>query len=436
MRLSVRVMLGKIRQELKQGKTLLQFGFLKATGQGLGLVAPLVIGKFFADSLSPEAAEELYGSYSLAKMLVFFFSTLLIASSQAPFIVFANQERGQTGRINKTFSVQLSFFILSFCIFFGVILPSTRLATNLAQIGGRDFVFVVLAFVGLAFKMFVCNLFMALGQRIKNSFAELLFGGLMLSLVFIFYQAGRLNLGTIFLVYLISGCAVALIFINFIDFSQLRPLGIDRRLFGEMLNFTKWVMLGATAVYFINWGGLLVLRMFNPLGDIGTYNMGYQIFKGLATLTFVINAYFLPFVSQHIEDSSKVRDYLYNKRPKIFVLGSTAIGILFVVSPYFFKLFYGEVYGGSVTVLRILLIGLVMLYYSVFYETLILAVKRYKFTQTVYVCQVLLSLLLALLLVPKIGINGAAVAAVLAYFCRAATMELYFRVKLKKLLKL
>lgn len=434
-------MLRKIKQELKEGKTLLQFGFLRATGQALGMIAPLVIAKFFADALTKDAAEKLYGSYSLAKMTVFFFSTLLIASCQTPFIVFANQERGQTGKINKTFSVQLSFFLLGFFIFFAVTLPFSKYIAALAKISRVDLLFVLPAFVGLALKSFTGNLFMAMGQRIKNSLAELVFGFLTISLVFVLYWTGTMNLRTVFLVYPISGLSVALIFLWAVDINQLRPLHIDKQHFKEMLNFTKWLMLGAGAVYFINWGGNLVLRLFTSIGgvsmgDIGTYNVGYQIFKGIVMLTFIINSYFLPFVSQHVEDPAKMKSYLFNKRPKILLLGLIVIGLIFVVAPYLFKLFFGEVFQDSVTVLRILLVGSVLLFYSVFYETVLVAMKKYKFTQAVYILQVLLSMLFALLLVPVMGMVGVVVATVIAYFFRAATMEIYFRVKLKKLLKL
>ena len=435
-------MLRRIRQEFKQGKTLLQFGFLKGFGQALGLIAPLVIARYFASPGVPnETAEALYGNYSLAKMVMFFFAALLITSTQAPFVVFANQERAKNGKINKAFSVQLTFIILSFCIFFAVIVPSGKYIADLAGINRGDLFFVGLAFVGIALKTFICTLFMAMNERIKNAIAELVFGGSMLCFIFAFYFSHRLNLRAAFLSYLLSGLVLVLTFIWFIDFEKLRPLSLDKPLFRDMLNFTKWIMAGAMAVYFINWGGPLVLRLFTSIGDvtmgdIGNYSLGYQIFKGIVMLTFIVNSYFLPFVSQHVEDPAKMKSYLFNKRPKIFLLGLIVIGLVFVAAPYLFKLFFGEVFQDSVTVLRILLIGSVLMFYAVFYDPILHSLKKYKFTQTVNVLQVLLSMLLALLLVPVMGMVGAVVATVIAYFFRAATMEVYFRVKLKKLLKL
>jgi O-antigen/teichoic acid export membrane protein len=203
-----------------------------------------------------------------------------------------------------------------------------------------------------------------------------------------------------------------------------------------MFDFTKWAMLGASALYFINWGDNLVLRYFVSMGDIGDYNLGYQVFKGIATLTYIVNAYFLPFVSQHIEDAAKMKSYLFNKRPRIFILGFAAIGLLFVLAPHLFSFFYGDIYRHSVVVLRILLVGSVLILYSSFYIPVFDALKKYKFVHIVNIAQVLLNLFLNLLLVPAIGMLGAAVATVFAYFCTIVVYEAYFRVKLKKLLKL
>jgi O-antigen/teichoic acid export membrane protein len=417
-----------IKREFEQGRTLLQFGFLTAVGQALGMIAPLVIAKFF----SPE----LFGSYSLAKMVIFFFTSLLISASQAPFIVFANQERVQTGKINKSFSVQCILLSFAAVIYLLLSLAFNRAVTAFAKISTADLVFMSLAFIGIALQTFLGNLFMALGERMKNAWVEFVFGGLSLLLIFVFYLIGKITLQTVFLIYFISAIFVAAVFIKIIDFKMLLPFYFDREHFREMFNFTKWIMLGASAVYFINWGDNLVLRYFVSMEDIGQYNLGYQIFKGVATLTFIINGYFLPFVSQHTEDKAMMRSYLYDKRPKIFFLGFAGIILFFIIAPYILNLIYSGIYSDSITVLRILLIGSVIILYTTFYMPVFNALKRYKFTQSILLFQVLLNLLLDLLLVPLMGMLGAAVATVIAYFCWAVAVEIYFRAKLTRALNL
>lgn len=421
-------MLNRIKQELAQGKTLLQFGSLKATGQVLGMVAPLVVAKFFSPAL--------FGSYSLAMMVVFFFASLLFAFAQTPFIVFANQERAKTGKISKSFSVQCIFLVFSIIGFLLINLFCSKAIMAFAKISLTDLLFMSLAFIGLALKTFLCNLFMAMGQRIKNSIAELIFGSSVLVLVSALCLTDNINMTTVFLTYFASGSLVVILFIKTIDFSLLLPICFDKQHFKEMVNFAKWLLLGTTSAYFIGWGDNLVLRLFAPMGDIGTYNLGYQLFKGIGMLTFIIYVYFLPFVSQHIEDSAKMRNYLFNKRPKIFLVGLVVIGLFFVAVPYAFKFIYKGVYQDSVTVLWILLIGSVSRLYVIFYDPILNALKKYKFAQTVTLLQLLLNLFLDLLLVPVMGIYGAAVATVIAYFCRTIIYEIYFRKRIRGLFEI
>jgi Na+-driven multidrug efflux pump len=58
------------------------------------------------------------------------------------------------------------------------------------------------------------------------------------------------------------------------------------------------------------------------------------------------------------------------------------------------------------------------------------------FSQIANLFQVVLNLILDLLLVPAMGMLGAAVATAFAYLCHAVAVEVYFRVKLKESLKL
>jgi O-antigen/teichoic acid export membrane protein len=153
-------------------------------------------------------------------------------------------------------------------------------------------------------------------------------------------------------------------------------------------------------------------------------------------LTFVLNTYFLPFVSEHIENKVKMKEYLFKKRPKIFLLGTVAVGLLFLVSPYIFKFVYGDAFQNSVTVLRILLVGSVFVLYIVFYVPLLNSLKKYKFVQVMHVLQIIVKLVLSIILIPRFGLSGAAIATVIAYFCKTVFYELYFRMRLRALLGL
>jgi O-antigen/teichoic acid export membrane protein len=419
--------LHKIRGEIAEGKTLIQFGFVGALGQGFGMITPLVIARFFTP--------ELLGSYYLTKMVLFFFASLLLSYMQTPFVVFASQERGKTGKINKSFSVQCTFYAFSAAAFLLVIVFGGKAIAEFAKISLKDLFFVAMAFVGIALKTVLCNLFLSLGQRMRNALAELVFGSVSIICVVAFCLAGRVNIQNVFLVYFIAGLLVAVVFGWRLDYRVLGPLTFDKRQFRDTLAFTKWIIIGATAAYFIGWGDSIVLRFLTSMGDVGTYNLGYDIFKGTTMLIFIIYVYFLPFVSQHIDDNVKIREYLLVKRPKIFLLGLAGIAACFILAPYVFRIAYRGVYQDSVTIVRILLIGSVLALYNIFYEVVFDALKKYRVTQTAVVLQVLLNLILDVILVPLMGITGAAIAAVVGYAVRVVIYEMYFRTNIQSRLK-
>jgi hypothetical protein len=188
--------LKKIKREMVEGKTLLGFGALRSIGQGLAMLEPLIVAKIFAP--------ELFASYILAKMIVYFFLTLTIVSSTSPFIVFASQERVETGKINRTFSVQLTFLTAGILVFVAIILPFQNYFAAFAGISSGDLAFVLLACVGLALKTFVCNLLMAINARVRCAAAELTFGILILSLLLYLCFIGKVNIKSVFFIQFIA----------------------------------------------------------------------------------------------------------------------------------------------------------------------------------------------------------------------------------------
>lgn len=418
--------LHKIRGEIAEGRTLLQFGFLRAVGQSLAMVEPLVVAKFFAPNL--------FANYALAKMIVFFFLMLLTAS-MSPFIVFANQERSQTGRVNRAFSVQVTFLVLSLCIIAVLALPFSKYFAAFAGISLSDLFFVLLAFVGLALKTFVCNLLMAVNERVKNAMAELVFGVLSITFIICLAVLNSVHLRSVFAAQFVASVILAAAFIRTVNFKLLGPFGIDRGYLRQMFDFARWVMVGAVAVYFVDWGDNLVLRYYVSMEQIGIYSFAYQIFKGVVMLTSIVDNYFVPFVSMNIANKKSMRTYVYSKRPKIFLMGFVIICVLFLCAPYAVGLIYKKVYVQSVGILMVLLVGSVLCLYSAFYTPLLESLKRYKFAQTVNISQGVAKIALALLLVPRMGIYGAALATVAVYMVRVVSYEIYFRKCIKGLFR-
>ena len=416
-------MIDKFKKELNQSKNFFGFSFLKIFGQGMTFILPLAIAKI----LSPEG----FGSYSLSMMIVFFFTSAFIASSQTPFVVYANEELKKTKKINKSFSVQLLFLLSSIIFFIILTFVFSSYIINFANISNLQLAFLFLAYLGIGLNSVIENLFLALNKRINHSLYSLAIGIVNVVLLLLFYFQNNLNLNTIFLIYFLSSIISSFLFLHKIDITIIFPFVFDKKLFREMFQWTRWQIMGLTAVYFINWGDNLVLRYFVSMEEIGAYNLGYQVFKGLISLTFILNSYFLPFISHNINDKEKISNYLYVKRPKIMLTGIFCIILLYIIIPKSFAWIYGDIYTESVTILKILLIGNIIALYNVFYTPILNSLKKYKFSQLSNIVHIIINVLLNVVLIPIIGAVGAAVATVIAYFCKTVMFELYFYNKLQ-----
>ncbi|MGA2092863.1 MAG: polysaccharide biosynthesis C-terminal domain-containing protein [Sedimentisphaerales bacterium] len=415
-------MLNRIKKQLIEGKTLLLFGFLK----GLAQVVPLIIAYVFS--------ENTFGTYSLAKMVVFFFITML-TTPQVPFVVYAGRERAETGKINKSFSIQATFFVFSIVLYVVLAVIFNGPIRRFAEVSVSDLICMSLGFVGIALSSFLSNLFLALGQRVKNSLSDLAYGVIMLAIIVGLAATGTLSIKTVFLTYFVSSIITLLIFAGTIPLRNLLPFDFSIIYFWKMFDFTKWVFMGATASFFIDWGDNAILKIFHATtGDIGQYSFAYQIFNGLAAMIYVLNSYFLPFVSENVRDSGKMRNYLYSKKPRILLFGLAILTVVFFACPYAFQIIYKGSYHSSVNILRILLIGCALVLYNTFYIPLMNAMKLYRFSQMVNVVHMIIKVILSLILIPMYGFYGAACGTIVSYLCLTVMYEYYYQIKIKRLL--
>ena len=247
-----------------------------------------------------------------------------------------------------------------------MILAFSKQIATFAEIQYADVPFLVLGFIGIALKTFVCNLFMAINQRLRNAIAEFIFGLSAVSLIFLFYFIDLINLRTVFLVYLISSMVVLLVFVKTFDYKVFLPLKFSSKFILEMMHFSKWPFFGLFAIYLIIWGYNLILRFYKvELADIGDCNVAFQFFKGVVMFASIGGGYFLPFISQNINNKAKIEDFLKRKRMKILFLGIILIAILAVLVPKIISYLYGVKYPHAGLLFVLLLMASICYLYNI-----------------------------------------------------------------------
>jgi O-antigen/teichoic acid export membrane protein len=408
-----------IKTEWHQGKNLISYGALKVTGMGFSFLTPIVLAAFLAP--------ELLGIYSLGMMIVYFFNSVTVLSSASPSVICGIEELTERKKINRTMTSRIIILLGASAIFIFAVLLLKNQIISFTRLNSNQTYLLILVFAGKTIESFIGCIFISLNQRIRESLFQFITSVITLIYILIAHFSIGITLDRVFPVFLIAPLISICFFISPKQYEKFLPLSFDAKNFQALADYARWMAMGGAAVYFLNWGDNIILRNFSSMEDIGVYNLGYQFFKGMIMFFSALNIYFLPFISQHIDNKDKINNYLTVKRSKLFLTGLVFSGCLFYVMPHFVDLAYQGQYQESVLVFRILLIGAVCSFFSMFYDPIFSSLKKFHVIQTIIVFCVIVNLTLDYLLVSRIGFIGAAIATAFTYFLMAALKTYYFR---------
>lgn len=409
-----------IKHILKDHSNLINFTGLKILGELIVFLFPIIIAKF--------VKPEIYGSYSLSMMVVFFSTTLLLGSSITPFIISANKELKTHKSIVKSFTNQLIFFIISLTTIGILFLLFSKFIISFIEIDKILLIYLYLAFIGISIRSLLGNYFLGIDKKIEHTKVSIYYGFSLIILVFIL----GFNLKYIFLNYFLSSIVVLILNLGKINFKQLFPLKFDKQLFLQHWDFTKWQIFGLTAVYFINWGDSIIIKYFLTITDVGVYNLAYQMFKGIISFMYIINTFYLPEISKNIKNKKYIRKYLFKSRIQLFSLITFGTIMAIFISPFILNNFFDKEYQQASIIFQVLLLGVIFKFWSIFYNPLYNVLKRYKYLQLMNIFQIIVNITLGIIMITYIGLIGVAIATSISYLIRTIIDESYFHIKVKK----
>lgn len=386
---------------------------------------PLILAKGFTPAT--------LGIYTLSMMILNLFRSTLVRSSGLPFIIYSNEEIKDQGHVRHFFTARCILLAIATFFFFLLIFLFSEPITQFTQLKLSQMTFLILAYIGHLVGAMVGSSLLAINKRVLSSVYQLLNAGFLLGYIFVMFLLGRLTIEIVLLASLLSP-VIAFVIISYkIPFDKFFPFYFEKRAFMQLVNYTKWVVFGGTAVYLLNWGDNFILRYYVSMDEIGVYNLGYQFFKGIIMLSSIIDAYFLPSIAQNLKNKKYMRRYLFNKRIKLLFLGLGVLGLLFILIPIVVKFFYPSEYHSAVFVFRILCVGGVFAVYLRLYDTVFHAMKKYRFTQSVRIAAVVINLVLDVFFIQRFGFVGAAIATSITYAAMALMNEIYFRMICKEI---
>jgi len=157
----------------------------------------------------------------------------------------------------------------------------------------------------------------------------------------------------------------------------------------------------------------IVISLMRSEAEVGLYNAGFQIYEGLMIVPVILGAVLYPRLSQlFVSDRGRLGDLLSRgmKYMIVIALPVAAWGLLF--SEDIVAKLFGQEYLETALSLSILLCGMVISFQNVLLHTFLNSIDRQKYMLITTLAGLFVAICLDLILIPRYGIVGAAIATI------------------------
>ena len=203
----------------------------------------------------------------------------------------------------------------------------------------------------------------------------------------------------------------------------LGPMLPPRAAYREMALFSAPLLLSSWAGLFgTNWFDLVILKRYVPMSDIGVYSLATQLAGVVQQITVIFSTLLLPHLSVMVAEGQDARiKMLVERLLPYWMLGTSVLfSVILLGARICLPAVFGASFSAAAPVLALLLVGTSALALFNACSPLVTAYGSTWFLTAVCLLSAVSNVLLDLLLIPRFGIMGSALATGLAYAIGAA----------------
>ena len=394
----------------KIGANVLFQGFGRLITAGASLLVTILV----AQSFGPASLGD------LTKVLSFVALFYLVADFGFNAIVVKDactQEEKTTFFLSNLFSLRI---FVSFALIILVFLITFALPFNLEKnTGFSPQIKIGIAIASLTILaqaiLTSANALFQIRMRYDRSTVALFFGSLVtVFLAFLFINYAFFSwpkaLLPIILAYVVGGAISSFLAVSFVK-SQLSGFKLK-------FNFDYWLNLlkrtwpiGLTLVFNLIYFrvDMFILALTRTSTEVGLYSLSYKIFDlSLVFPIFLINASYPTMVESSAKGLKDLLQFSKKIFGVLFVVSSFGLALIFTLAPQVVTLIGGEGFGGSISSLRILVLGLPVFYLTALLMWLLIVFEKQKDLIIIYGSGAVLNVVLNLVFIPQFGYLAAA----------------------------
>lgn len=396
----------------------------------------LLIVYFLALFISKVYSAEVYGRYSIIKSLILVLIILATFGLNTLSIKLSSNSNFYEKGVFKADYLKKSYLLLFFAsilisaiVFFGKSFIALRVFNDKELI--KYFEFFPLFFIASVFLNYNSNTFKGQGKilafSITSSFLTNFLFFVSLLFLYQFFTSSELTLIKV----LSFSFIITLIVSSKYMFPIKQTESLNKIPLRELLKDSLPMMLSSSMIFIIFSIDILMLGMFETSQNVGVYKVVSQIASINTILIIVFGTVVGPKISNfYSENKIKELKQLLQKTLKLVFILTFPIFLILIIFSDTILLFFGESYSIGKQSLIILCICQFLYALSGFVDLTLNMTGNQKIFGKITLFTALLNLLLNFVLIPRLGINGAAIATGLSILTTNFASAIYIKKKL------
>lgn len=371
----------------------------------------MVIGFATSLVLSRRLGVRGFGEFNYLFAFYYFFLAISDLGVTTVVVREASQQRGRAGELIGAmlgFKMALAAMsmIAAWTIIFAFGFPQPLLHALLAFA-------LILPLTALQFPMVVFQVLLRPGYGAAIGVTGRLVGFLLMLAIL----AVGGGLGWLVLCLLLSEALVALLVWRYA--TRLVPVTvcIDRGTWFRIVRLSLPLGVAAICVALINRIDFVMLERMTDLRQVGLYAAAYKVSNLLESFPLILMGSIYPLMSRYAAEDPRRLERVYSRT--LWLLGAVAVplglGITFM-APFIVRLLFGAAFAESAAILAVLVWATVFLYPAVTGGNLLISLQRERISAWLLLAGAALNIGLNLVLIPRHGPLGAAIATAASFF--------------------
>lgn len=211
--------------------------------------------------------------------------------------------------------------------------------------------------------------------------------------------------------YLISSVIFLVVLLLFFHFKILPiKFSLQKSIWKEFLCASWPIGISLILAAIPTTAGVIIMGKMNLLSEVGWYTAARKIISVLVIPAALISQSFFPIVCRAAAESKEKLQKAWNYQIlfKIIVLIPLAITAL-LFSHQIINLIYGQGFAPSALVLQILITNCMFIYINSNFSQILIIANKQKKIALIYLCSAIINIFLNLVLIPYLGLYGAAI---------------------------